>query len=73
MMPMGPWILFVWLLFLALIVAGAVLVVRAFSDRSGPGHDRRGDREALRILEERYARGEMDREEFEERRRVLGS
>ena len=73
MTPMGPWMLLVWLLFLALIVAGAVLVVRAFWDRSGSGQAWKGDREALRILEERYARGEIDREEFEERRRVLGS
>jgi putative membrane protein len=27
---------------------------------------------ALNILQERFARGEIDREEFEERRRVLG-
>lgn len=31
------------------------------------------DRSALRVLEERFARGEIDRDEFEERRRVLGS
>lgn len=28
---------------------------------------------ALQLLEERFARGEIDREEFEERRRVLES
>lgn len=31
----------------------------------------RGGGSALRVLEERYARGEIDREEFVERRRVL--
>jgi len=32
---------------------------------------RRQDDAALRTLRERYARGEIDREEYEERRRVL--
>jgi len=43
--------------------------IRGFS-RSG-GRD--PDRSAIQVLEERFARGEIDRDEFEERRRVLGS
>jgi putative membrane protein len=40
-----------------------------------PGHHLPGPRHssALQILEERYARGEIDREEFEERKRHLSS
>jgi len=30
-----------------------------------------GDRSAIDILNERYARGEIDRNEYEERRRIL--
>lgn len=53
--------------FLTLIV---VLVVwRARSLRSGDG----GGPSGLAILEDRFARGEIDREEFEQRRRVLMS
>ncbi|MGH2664090.1 MAG: SHOCT domain-containing protein [Actinomycetota bacterium] len=64
-----------WLVFLAAIVVGAILLVRALwarggSDR-GEGPSSPGD--ALRILEERYARGEIDDREFEERRRLLRS
>ncbi|MGH2655456.1 MAG: SHOCT domain-containing protein [Actinomycetota bacterium] len=64
-----------WLVFLGAIVVGAILLVRALWARGGS--DRRegpsspGD--ALRILEERYARGEIDDREFEERRRLLRS
>ena len=70
--------------FLAAVVVGIVLLVRALlarpswhSDwwRSGPPAVHRGQEvsSALQILEERYARGEIDREEFLERKRHLQS
>ena len=64
--------LLVWILVIAAIVAGIVLIVRAVR---GPttGPTDRSDGDALRILEERFARGEIDRDEFEERRRTLRS
>ena len=74
----GPWnggwwdfgMPLVWLLCLALIVAGVVLVVRSFS--SGRGTERPPEAStALSILDERFARGEVDQEEYEQRRRVL--
>jgi putative membrane protein len=69
---MGLGMLLVWLFVVAAIVAGIVLLARAVR---GPGGDNpeRGHTEALRILEERFARGEIDRDEFEERRRTLRS
>lgn len=57
-----------WILFLAALVVGIVFLVRSLTDRGsvrGPA--------ALDILEERFARGEIDRDEFEERRRILHS
>jgi putative membrane protein len=71
-MTMGPmmgwaWLL-VWVLFLALLVVGVVFLVRSLTDRG----DRAGSR-AMAILEERFARGEIDRDEFEERKRALES
>ena len=59
--------------FLAILVVGVALVVTALSNR-GAGKPRKDvEREPLDILAERYARGEIDREDFEERRRTLGS
>ena len=67
----GPWMV-VWLLLLAALVVAAVIVLRVLWGRgSGSGGPRTRADQALRILEERYARGEIDREEFEERRRTL--
>ena len=40
---------------------------------SGPQAPEQGKSDALRILEERYARGEMDQEEFVRRRADLSS
>ena len=58
------------LLFLILIVGGIWLAVRAF--RGHEGSSTPGVSSARHILEERFARGEIDRDEFEERRRALG-
>jgi putative membrane protein len=58
------------LLFLALVAAGLWLLVRAISGRSPRPSNARGS-SARTILEERFARGEIDRDEFEERRRTL--
>lgn len=53
----------------ALIVALVVWLVRAFSG-GGPGGSERKP-SPLDILDERFARGEISQEEYEERRRTL--
>jgi putative membrane protein len=62
------------LLVLAVGVAVIVLLVRWLGApwHSAPPYHTSSGRTALDILKERYARGEIDKEEFEERRRVLG-
>lgn len=59
----GLWHLVWW----ALLVVVVVAVARAAGFGARPGAPDR----ALEILKERYARGEIDREEFERRRRDL--
>lgn len=74
----GPWdggwwgfgMMLFSLLFLGLIVVGVVFVVRSFSDGGRTAHHPGGSR-ALDILDERFARGEIDKTEYEERRRAL--
>lgn len=63
---MGPW---AWLMMLAFWATVAFLIIWAV--RAGTPNPRE-DR-ALGILDERLARGEIDREEYEERREVLES
>jgi putative membrane protein len=74
----GAVMMLIMLVVLALIVVGIVLLVRAFS-----GHQHGGQgwtqaspagppaKSALQVLEERYARGEIDREEFLQRKQDL--
>ncbi|WP_193367857.1 SHOCT domain-containing protein [Pelagibius marinus] len=69
-MFLGP--LFMMLFFVVLVVA-VVVGIRWFGGLPGHhGHHTPGGKASLDILKERYARGEIDKEEFEERRRVLG-
>ena len=56
------------LLFLALIVTGIVMLVRGPSD--GP-ESRHEGASAGQILDERFARGEIDEEEYQSRKRTL--
>ena len=62
-----------WLLFalvpFALWIGVVVLIGWALIGRDGKSKPQRTS--ALRLLEERYARGEVTRDEFLERRRVL--
>ncbi len=61
------------ILMLAAVIAVAVLLVRWLggSWQGAAPHVLLG-RTPLDILKERFARGEIDKEEFDERRRVLG-
>ncbi len=62
------------ILVLAVIIAVAVLLVRWLGGpwHGSAWHQAPPGRTPLDILKERFARGEIDRQEFEERRRVLG-
>jgi putative membrane protein len=58
------------LLWMALFMGGTILLI-IWGVRRFTGSNRQDDSRALAILEERYARGEIDREEFESRRQDL--
>lgn len=60
------------ILLVALVVIGVLIAVR-WSGTAGRDESSSGPREKtpLDILKERFARGEIDKQEFEERRRAL--
>jgi len=66
----GAWgigMMLMMLVFWGLVIAGVVLGVRWLARQGGMSH---AD-EALEILRRRYAKGEIDRDEFEAKRRDL--
>jgi putative membrane protein len=65
---MGPW---GWMMMIAFWTVVILLVIWAI--RSTARQGQRDEDSALRILDDRFARGEIDREDYEERRRVLES
>ena len=58
------------LLFWGLLIGGIVMLVKCFSGSGDCGKRERG-KSALDILQERYARGEIERDEFEQKKRDL--
>jgi putative membrane protein len=61
------WGLIFMLFMIVLIITGIIVVIRYFS-RGGVAHNQD---EALVVLRKRYANGEIDKKEFEEKRKVL--
>lgn len=64
------------LLFWTLIILGIVAIIRWLMQESQDrpeqgGHARPGNKTPLEIVQERYARGEIDREEYERKKRDL--
>lgn len=71
---------FFMLLFWAFIIVGAVLIVRYFMRSStcdicghSPHHHHHGGSSALDILAERYARGEIEKDEYETKKKDLSA
>jgi putative membrane protein len=64
-----------WGVLMMLLFWGGLAAVMAFGARAWSGRSDRGagSLDARTILENRFARGEISREEFEERRKVLES
>jgi putative membrane protein len=61
------------LLFWGLIIAAVVLLARGFGARPATSETKLRERTALDILRERYAKGEIDKAEFEQKRGDLGA
>jgi putative membrane protein len=62
----GPFMILFWIL----VIVGVVVLVKWLLDQSSTGKGSH-DKSALEILRERYARGEINREEYEQKRRDL--
>ncbi len=67
----GNWLLPGGSIMLILVVAALAVGIWFMARRNPLPASIAGEDEALRVLRERYARGEIGREEFEERRDAL--
>lgn len=55
--------------FWAVVIVGLVYLIRWLAQM---GRERKGEDSALEILKQRYAKGEIGKEEFEEKKKDLG-
>jgi len=62
------WGMFPGLFFFILLILGAILLVKFLTDRS---HEPENNNRPLEILKERYAKGEINKSEFEEMKKQL--
>jgi len=67
MMFFGGWMIIVWVVIIALIVWGVVALVKHSSSTSDTSHKL----DPLEIARERYAKGEINKEEYEEIKKNL--
>lgn len=69
-MFMGP----VMMILMIVIVAVAIVLVLKFLGTSGAtSHGKGGQDNSLAILNERFAKGEIDKAEYEERKKAIGA
>lgn len=64
---MGPLMMLLWVV----IIVGLVVLVFRWIGGPGDSGGRQGTSSARKILEERFARGEIDEEEFRKRKQAL--
>lgn len=72
MMGMGGWLGYVLMVtFWTVGTIAVVLWVKSWLEQKGPGSVSREPESALEILKKRYARGEINKQELEEKRKDL--
>ncbi len=63
----GGWGMLIWVIIIFIILGGIVLLVRYIFPQTGS----RSSENSLEILKKRFAKGEIDKEEFEAKRKDL--
>jgi putative membrane protein len=68
-MIFGPIIMLIWLVVLIVVAIAVIRWLQGGSVGSLPSFG--GRKRAVEILEERFAKGEIDKDEFQEKKRLL--
>jgi putative membrane protein len=67
----GWWMILIMAVFWGLVIWGIVALIRRTNGVGGCGSSHQNTDSALEILKRRYAIGEVNKEEFEEKRKSL--